>query len=257
MRKMYRNVDFLPLQGFQPDWEETTTIRDDWKTMTSACLLHFDGNVATMVRWISGPHVNAHLDVTAILLTLKPIVDPDIYKDVERILTVRSPALCHASASEANFQAYLKYGNHKSVTQNESVFESTIVKQSKRGLTLIMDPQLIHFALNAHFTPQGLVDIMHHRRKPRPISDSSFRPFPNSFAINDWTNKKKNPRFIFRSLSIGSWNGSGIWPSPIPIMIGTPATTTSSAPIQELSTIRTWWRCTAPHPMILSWWVQD
>ena len=138
MRKKYKNVNFLPLQGFQPDWEETTTIRDDWKAMTSVCLFHFDGDVATMVRWISGPHVNAQLDVTAILLTLQPIVDPDIYKDVERILTVGSPALCNASASEANFQAYLKYGNHKSVTQNESVFASTIIKQSKRGLTLIM-----------------------------------------------------------------------------------------------------------------------
>ena len=165
--------------------------------MTLACLLHFDGDVATMVRWISRPHVNAQLDVTAILLTLKPIIDPDIYKDVERILTVGSPALCNASASEANFQAYLKFGKHKSVTQNESVFESTIMKQSKRGLTLIMDPQLIHFALNAHLTPQGLVDIMHHRRKPRPISDSSFRPFPNSFAINDWTNKKNEPTLHF------------------------------------------------------------
>jgi hypothetical protein len=48
-KKQYKNVNFLPLQGFQSDWEETTTIRDDWKTMTSACLLHFDGDVATMV----------------------------------------------------------------------------------------------------------------------------------------------------------------------------------------------------------------
>ena len=57
-----------------------------------------------------------------------------------------------------------------------------------------MDPQLIHFVLNAHLlTPQRLVDIMHHRRKSRPISDSSFRPFPNSFAISDWTDKKNEP----------------------------------------------------------------
>ena len=49
MRKKYRNVDFLPIQGFQSDWEGTSTIRADWKAMTSACLLHFDGDVATMV----------------------------------------------------------------------------------------------------------------------------------------------------------------------------------------------------------------
>ena len=38
---------------------------------------------------------------------------------------------------------------------------------------------------------------MHHRRKPRPISEGSFRPFLNSFAINDWTNKKNEPTLHF------------------------------------------------------------
>ena len=132
LRKKHQHVNFLPLQGFQADWESTTTtIREDWKAMTTACLLHFDGDVATMVRWIGGPHVNAHLNVAAILATLQPIVDPDIYSDVERILTFGAPAVCNAEASESNFQAYRTYGNHQSVTQNQSVFESTIVKQSK------------------------------------------------------------------------------------------------------------------------------
>ena len=208
--KKYRDVDFRPLQGFQADWEETTTIRSDWKTMTSACLLHFDGDVATMVRWIGGPHVNAHLDATSILAKIQPIVDPDIYSDVSRILTFGAPALCVAEASEENFQAYLKYGNHKSVSENQSVFESTIIKQSKRGLTLIMDPQLIYFALDAHLSPQGLVDVIHTRRKPRPLSDSSYRPFPGAFAINDWTDKKNEPKLhfaeSFKRLCVWHWN---------------------------------------------------
>jgi hypothetical protein len=207
LRKKHQNVDFLPLQGFQADWESTTTIREDWKAMTTACLLHFDGDVATMVRWIGGPHVNAHLNVTTILATLQPIVDPDIYSDVERILTLGAPAVCNAEASEANFQAYLKYGNHQSVTKNQSVFESTIVKQSKRGLTLIMDPNMIHFALNAHLSPQGLVDVIHKRRKPRPLSDSSFRPHPGASAINDWTHKDNEPRLHFAD----SFNRFCVW----------------------------------------------
>lgn len=104
LRKKYRTVNFLPLQGFQPDWEETTTIRDDWKDMTTACLLHFNGDVASMVRWIGGPHVNAHLDVTQVLSTLLPIVTPDVYNDVRRILTFGPPALCNADATEKTFK---------------------------------------------------------------------------------------------------------------------------------------------------------
>ena len=168
--------------------------------MTTACLLHFDGDVARMVRWIGGPHhANAHLDVPKILATLQPVIDPSILSNVKRIaiFTFGAPAYCNAEASEANFQEFLKYGNHKSVTQNQSVFESTIVKQSKLGLILIMDPAMIHFPLNAHLSPQGLVDIMHPRRKPRPISDCSFRPSPAAYAINDWTDKKNEPWLHF------------------------------------------------------------
>jgi len=108
-----------------------------------------------------------------------------------------APAKCNATATEANFQSYLKYGNHKSVQNNQPVFEQTIIKQSKRGLTLIMDPELIHFTLNAHLSPQGLVDVLHTRRKPRPLSDSSFRTWPGAFAINDWTSKINEPALHF------------------------------------------------------------
>jgi hypothetical protein len=100
--------------------------------MTSACVLHFNGDIATVVWWIGGPHTNNHLDVEATLTKLKPIIDPTTWTDLSRILQVGAPALCNAEArSEENFQAYLKYGNHTSVKDNQDVFEQTIVKQSK------------------------------------------------------------------------------------------------------------------------------
>ena len=171
LRKHYAHVDFLPLQGFQLDWGETTTIRNDWKEMTSACLLHFDGDVATMVRWIGGPHVNAHLNVPSILEKLKKIVDPDIHSDLSRILLLGAPSECKASATEENFQAFLNYGNHDSVTNNQEVYASTIVKQSKRGLTLIMDPRLVHFALNAHL---AITSRVGRRHPPAPPETSTI-----------------------------------------------------------------------------------
>ena len=60
-----------------------------------------------------------------------------------------------------------------------------------------MDPNLIHFTLNAHLSPQGLVDVLHARRKPRPLSDSSFRPWPGASGINDWTSKINEPKLYF------------------------------------------------------------
>jgi hypothetical protein len=217
MRKRYSKICFRKLQGFQPDWETTKSIRRDWKEMTSACLLHFNGDAAAMVRWIGGPHVNAHLDVNKIMHRLQPAVDDDIFQAVKRILTMGAPTLCNAEATDNNFQAALQYGNHKSVRDNEEVYGQTIIKNTKRGLILIMDPNLIHFTLNAHISPQGLVDINDQRRKPRPICDSSFRPFPTSHAINDWTCKTNEPPLHFAQsfmrFCIWQWNLAITYPN--------------------------------------------
>ena len=91
------------------------------------------------------------------------------------------------------------------------------MKQSKRGLTLIMDPDLIHFALNSHLSPQGLVDVLHARRKPRPLSDSSFRPWPGAMAIKDWTNKANEPALhfakSFMNFCVWQWNLALTYPT--------------------------------------------
>ena len=166
--------------------------------MTTACALYYNGDMATVVRFIGEPHVNAHIDVPTVLQNLKPILlTPDVFDDVQRILVTGAPAKCNAEATSKNFQAYLRYGNQKSANENQQVFDNTIIKQSKRGLTLIMDPALVHFTLNTHLTPQGLVDILHHRRKPRPVSDSCFRPWLGASCINDWTSKATEPALHF------------------------------------------------------------
>lgn len=159
---------------------------------------------------------------------------------MSRILTTGAPALCNAEATRQTFEAYLPYGHHKSASENPKVFKSTIVKkQSKRGLTLIMDPTLVHFTLSTHLTPQGLVDILHHRRKPRPVSDCSFRPWSGALAINDWTSKTNKPALhfadVFHQFCIWHWNLSISYPK----MIDTPEITTSNVPFRRSNTTQT------------------
>ncbi len=40
-------------------------------------------------------------------------------------------------------------------------------------------------------------------KNPRPIFDSSFRPYPWCFAINDWTSKDNEPRLTFSQAEMG------------------------------------------------------
>ena len=193
----YGNVDFRPLQGFPVGWQDETEINRDRLRMTTAALLHWDGDLATVVRWIGGPHVGAHRDPHATLAFIRGIVDADICDELERIWFQGVPKVCNASASEANFQAFRQYGNHSSAAENPEIAHKVVVKESRRGYALTMDPRILFFILNAHLTPQGIVDLDKLFKNPRSIFDSSFRPFPWCFAINDWTHKTNEPIIVF------------------------------------------------------------
>jgi hypothetical protein len=67
----YASIDFRPLQGFPPDWKEATSIDDDRTSMDTAALLYYQGDLASVFRWIGGPHVAAQRDVSASLRFLK------------------------------------------------------------------------------------------------------------------------------------------------------------------------------------------
>jgi hypothetical protein len=183
--------------------------------MTSACFLHFNGDVATIVRWVGGPHTAAQINPEETLAKLKDVVDPDVWDDLRRILVFGARALCNVEASEENFQAYdLAHGNHSSVSDNQDVFEQTIVKQSKRGLMLIMDPDLVHIALNEHLSPQvqwmysTSAESLDHSRTA--ASDLGQERSPSTTGPIKSTNR----HYILQICPINSVSGSGILPSP-------------------------------------------
>jgi hypothetical protein len=193
----HASIDFRPLQGFQSDWADATAIDDDRARMATAALLHYQGDMASVVRWIGGPHVGAHRDVTASLAFLAGKIDQVTYDHLERIWRTGAPAFCNAEASEENFQAYLAYGNHSTVDEDPAVTSRTLLKESSRGYCLLFDARMANFTLNCHLTPNGLIDISHAYKNPRPIFDSSFRPEPWCSGINDWTTKQTEPPLHF------------------------------------------------------------
>jgi hypothetical protein len=78
-----------------------------------------------------------------------------------------------------------------------------MVKDNRKGYTLLFDPRAVLFMLHCHVTPQGVVDLDHIYKNPRPIFDSSFRPHPWCFAINDWTSKDTEPDLTFAGAELG------------------------------------------------------
>ena len=190
----FGDVDFNDLRGYPDDWENMTEVDPHRVKMATAALLFFDGDAASLVRWIGGPHVNAHRNVPEMLRYLKGKIPDDVYDDCERIYKMGIPRHCNADSSEKNFQAFYKYGNHSSCDTDPQQSYKALVKDAKKGFVLPFDKRVIPFILNCHMTPQGMVDLDNKYKSSRVIFDSSFRPAHDSVAINDMTHpSRENP----------------------------------------------------------------
>jgi hypothetical protein len=199
----YNLVDFRPLREYPVDWQEETDLNYNRLHMTTAAVLHYHGDLASVVRFIGGIHVGAHRDHKKVLKSLEGIVQDSIIRDLRRIWTSGVPNKCNAYSSQENFQAFRNYGNHASVSTDPAKTQAAFVKDNRRSFNLIMDMRLVPFLLNAHLTPQGMVNLSKPNKKDRPVFDSTFRPTPSSMAINDWTDKCNEPPLVFPTAFLG------------------------------------------------------
>ena len=183
----HRRIDFSPIRGYQPQWEHQTKLEHGRRTMVTACFLHFNLEVPTVVRYLSGPHVAQIRDVPHILRTVKPILPADLYEALARVLTLGAPAKCVAHSSDSNYRQYLSYGNHKMLPAQLAQIDKVLIKESKRGYVILANRLLSLFTYNCHVTPYGVA--VKPGKKDRPFSDASFHPTETSVGVNDWTNK--------------------------------------------------------------------
>jgi hypothetical protein len=192
----HEDVDFNPLKGYHQSGPETE-INSDRARMATAALLFFQGDAAALIRWIGGPHTAEHRDPAKITSYLQGKIDPELLLSLNRVYVDGSPTVCNATTTPHNFREYLRYGNHSSVRDDPAKTKKALVKDTQMGYSLPLNEKMVFFTLNCHVTPQGLVNTTDPTKKPRPIFDSSFRPRPDSFAINDWTNKRHEPPLFF------------------------------------------------------------
>lgn len=187
--KEHINVDIHAIRGFRIGFEADTELSALAIKQTTAAVLHFEGDIAALIRWIGGSHVGAHRDRAQTLHRLRPKLPQHLFDELTRIFYSGIPRQCNVSATEANFQAFYQYGNHSTVDKEPTKTYKALLKDAKRGYVLPFDKRVIPYVLNCHVTPQGMVDLEKPNKKPRPIFDSTFRPEPWCSAINDWTTK--------------------------------------------------------------------
>ena len=187
--RRYGSIDFSPLRQPNYTWATETDFVPSRIAMTTAALLYYDGDVASLVRYVGGPHTYADLDVDKILDRLKPILQESTWLDLKRMYKQGCPNKANIDSTAENYQAFRDYGNHPPATEHAAILRKALVKTSKRQLMLMADLKIIDFCIYIHLNPMSVVDWLHRYRKARCITDCSTRPLPFCFAVNDWTSK--------------------------------------------------------------------
>jgi hypothetical protein len=199
LRRHHQDVDFRPLQDPNPNWEDEVEVNKERVRMITACFIHYKFHTPSVVRFIGGVHVGAHRDTIKILGELRGKISDKTHRDLTWLYTRGAPHVCQAESTEENFVEFYHYGNHKSVYIEPETTRKTLVKDFKKNFCLAADERIILFVYDAHLTPLGMVYINHKYKNPRPVFDSTFRPRPWCFAINDWTDTETEPDLQFPS----------------------------------------------------------
>ena len=170
----------------------------DYKNRLEACLLHFNFDLAAVVRFIGGQHTGAHRDPKAIRERLTQLqCDPRTIQETYRILKYGTPKQVNAHSTETNYQTFKQYGNHSSISQEPAKTAKAMTKEGNREYVVVFDHTLADLIPHTHLTPIGIVDLDHNYRKPRIIFDASFLPTIENECINDWTDPNNEPPIAF------------------------------------------------------------
>jgi hypothetical protein len=195
----YSDIDFTPLRTdfLQDEWAAADDLDHDRGKMLTACLLHYNGDMATTFRYVGGPCTMEHTDIPKILSDLAPIVTPETLSEVHRIYTEGAPTVLQAESTDANLRNAAAYGNHPSLAVEPEKTRKAMVKDAGPGWISFFDRRMLLFTLNAHVSPLGITDLNHPYKNPRIFYDASFRPSDYGFTVNDWVKLENEPELIF------------------------------------------------------------
>ncbi|CAJ1950376.1 unnamed protein product [Cylindrotheca closterium] len=164
--------------------------------MFTACLLHYNLDVATAVRYVGNIHTGAHRDWNTLEPELRAAsVDDGLVANLRRVLVGGCPNYVNATSSEKNRRSFAEYGNHDSVYTNVEKTQKAVQKDFARSHSLVGNPLLTPFLPDTQQTPQGLVVVP--GKSDRQICDGTFCPLLESIATNDMTTKDTEHKVKF------------------------------------------------------------
>ena len=152
---------------------------------------------------------------------------------------------------QKNLLQYFLYRNHESITENPDEYLKVIIKDYKRGNTVLFDIRCFAFVPNCHLTPQAIANLDDRWKDARHISDSSFLEHPKSETINTWATKKTEwPLYFpgsFKQTLQWIYNLRICYPEKA-IYLGDDDVTNAFKWIKNNPSIHQSWQCAVSHP---------
>ena len=189
-------LDFSPLRVAAASLQELPSLSGSQVKMFLACALHYNFDMASVIRYIGGNYTAAHTDIDAIVDKLQSInFDNEIIQHIYRSRTIGCPAHFKAESTHKNFMAFLTYGNHSSISKHLGTVLKTLVKEVNKQYVIPFPRWIARFCPNLHLTPQGI--LLKAGKNPRQIWDGSFLPEWWCSSINSMQSPEFSPDIVF------------------------------------------------------------
>ena len=163
--------DFTWLRNTNPNWETQTHIDPVKKMAFLACLMHYNMDGASVMRFEGHNYTAAHRNVPLMITKLKPLLDADLLSRFERVMTIGSPTKFVAHSTRENFLTYYNAGNHPSIRQKLPQVLKTMNKEEKNNFVMPLPGWITKFTPHIFVTPQHILEK--EGRKDRQIFDAS------------------------------------------------------------------------------------
>ncbi|MGH3053954.1 MAG: hypothetical protein ACRDL7_03130, partial [Gaiellaceae bacterium] len=191
----FKKYDFSAISTYDKAYSTQENIPKHHIDDFTAALVHYNMDLAAVIRYTGNNHTAQYRQPAKILKEVETLLPADVFHDFKKVLTNGAPSLLQADLSRKNFQAYLRYGAHQSVSNNIPGVMTTLNKEERNGYIIPLPKWTASFIPNLHLSPAGL--LVRSGKKDRLVFDASFRPFPWCTALNDFTDKKNEPPMIF------------------------------------------------------------
>ena len=128
----FKDLDSTPLQQIDLNYKAQTSIPQERVDMFTACAIHYNFDISSVIRYTCGNYTNAHLKVESIIATLSSAgCDKKLMDELQRILTKGSPVYFNASSTQENFKVFAQHRKRSTIAKNIAKVMKTINKQTK------------------------------------------------------------------------------------------------------------------------------